>query len=292
MNILEYENYQEIKSHYKSNFSYNTYLCSIPLDFPSVPLHWHNEMELIYMKKGTGLISVDLQDYTVHSGNLLIILPGQLHSISPIDNVPIEYENIIFDINMLFPKQKNSLTEEFFNDLLSNSMNIPVLINEDVPYYAALITCIDNADTICTSFPNGYYLAIQSYLYQFFYILSSNLPESTVRHKSCSSLEKMKLITKYIEATYAEEITIKNMAELCDFSESHFMKFFKNNMGISFMNYLNDYRLLLSTRLLLSSSSTIIAIAAECGYDNLSYYNRLFKKKYKMAPSEFRKRST
>ena len=57
MNILEYENYHEDKTHVELTFPYNTYLCSIPLDFSGVPLHWHDDMELIYIKKGRGHIS-------------------------------------------------------------------------------------------------------------------------------------------------------------------------------------------------------------------------------------------
>ena len=52
MNIIEYENYQEKKERGHSDFPYITYPCSIPLDFSKVPLHWHDEMELIYIKKG------------------------------------------------------------------------------------------------------------------------------------------------------------------------------------------------------------------------------------------------
>ena len=59
MNILEYENYHEDKTHVELTFPYNTYLCSIPLDFSGVPLHWHDDMELIYIKKGHGIITVD-----------------------------------------------------------------------------------------------------------------------------------------------------------------------------------------------------------------------------------------
>ena len=44
MNILEYENYHEDKTHVELTFPYNTYLCSIPLDFSGVPLHWHDDM--------------------------------------------------------------------------------------------------------------------------------------------------------------------------------------------------------------------------------------------------------
>ena len=67
------------------------------------------------------------------------------------------------------------------------------------------------------------------------------------------------------------------------------MKFFKKNMGDSFINYLNDYRLSMAARTLLSSDDNIIDIAADCGYDNLSYFNRIFKKKYGVTPSAYRK---
>ena len=81
MNILEYENYHEDKTHVELTFPYNTYLCSIPLDFSGVPLHWHDDMELIYIKKGCGHISVDFKEYHVTAPSLVLILPGQLHSI-------------------------------------------------------------------------------------------------------------------------------------------------------------------------------------------------------------------
>ena len=56
MLIPEYENYQESKKHGKDSFPYDTYLCTIPKDFHMVPLHWHDEMEMIYIKKGRSLL--------------------------------------------------------------------------------------------------------------------------------------------------------------------------------------------------------------------------------------------
>ena len=81
MNILEYENYQEKISHGNPLFPYITYLCSIPLDFSYVPIHWHDEMEIIYIKKGHGIITVDFTQYQVSAGTLALIIPGQLHSV-------------------------------------------------------------------------------------------------------------------------------------------------------------------------------------------------------------------
>ena len=96
MNILEYENYQEKISHGNPLFPYITYLCSIPLDFSYVPIHWHDEMEIIYIKKGHGIITVDFTQYQVSAGTLALIIPGQLHSIEQYENESMEYENIIF----------------------------------------------------------------------------------------------------------------------------------------------------------------------------------------------------
>ena len=87
-----------------------------------------------------------------------------------------------------------------------------------------------------------------------------------------------------------EKITIEDIANEVDLSQSHFMKYFKNTMGTSFIDYLNDYRLTMVSRLLVSSESSILDIAAESGFDNLSYFNRMFKKRFGMTPREYRKK--
>jgi AraC-like DNA-binding protein len=67
------------------------------------------------------------------------------------------------------------------------------------------------------------------------------------------------------------------------------MRYFKETMGTSFVDYLKEYRLTMAARLLLSSDSSILAIASEVGFDNLSYFNRSFKKQYKVTPSQYRR---
>lgn len=76
MHILEYENYEETKKHYDTDFSYNTYPCSIPLDFPCVPMHWHRETEIIYVKSGRGMVNVDGISYPVVKDSIVFILPA------------------------------------------------------------------------------------------------------------------------------------------------------------------------------------------------------------------------
>ena len=131
MSIAEYENYQEKKSHGALTFPYTTYPCSIPLDFSRVPLHWHDEMELVYIKKGQGIITVDFITYEMSAGDILVILPGQLHSIEQKKGDSMEYENIIFQLDMLFPRQEDLCVNKYFLPLLQRQIEIPVYLTPE-----------------------------------------------------------------------------------------------------------------------------------------------------------------
>ena len=84
--------YHEIKEHGKREFPFNIYPCSIPVDFSHVALHWHEEMEIIAVKKGKGRITVDTVSYPVEEGDILAVFPGQLHAISCGNGERMEYE--------------------------------------------------------------------------------------------------------------------------------------------------------------------------------------------------------
>lgn len=62
------------------------------------------------------------------------------------------------------------------------------------------------------------------------------------------------------------------------------MKFFKETMGVSFIQYLNDYRLEIAAELLTTTTDNILDIAFATGFNNISYFNRCFKKKYGVSP--------
>lgn len=292
MNILEYENYQEKKSHGDLLFPYTTYICSIPLDFYNVPMHWHEEMELIYIKKGTGLVSIDFELHQVSAGSICLVLPGQLHEISQFENESMEYENIIFHPNILYSRQTDDCSRDFFKPLLTGKLLLPSIYTPKSIAYEDIAACIDGADEICKQYPTAYQFGLKSQLFGLFFQLFGHYgKESSAKHESTKqrSLEKLKQILKYLENHYMEKLTIADIAEEAGLSQSHFMKYFKTTMGTSFIEYLNSYRLTMAARLLLSSDSTILAISEEVGFDNLSNFNRLFRKKYNTTPSNYRK---
>ncbi len=288
MNILEYENYQEKKSHVDASFPYNTLLCSIPLDFDKVPLHWHDEMEIIYIKKGHGYVTVDFKQYKVSGSTIVLILPGQLHSIEQYDDLSMEYENIIFNVNMLLPRTEDTSSTRFLRPLLNGQITVPCVFSIINPHYDAISACLDACDEICKTKPEGYDLYIKGKLFEFFYILC-NRCRNEKNPRTAKSLDKMKAILKFIENNYMHKITVADAAAHVEFSESHFMRYFKESMGTSFIDYLREYRLTMAARLLVASDASVLTIATEVGFDNLSYFNRAFKNYYGMTPSKFRK---
>lgn len=287
MNTLEYENLYEKKSHVSPQFPYNTYLCSIPLDFTLVPAHWHKDVELIVIKKGTGTIAVDMAPQTVFAGDIVLVRPGQIHSISQHDNDTMEYENILFRPDLLYSQNTDLRTLEYFDLYFNLEYDLPWLIDRSNSCHKELAECINAIDTLCSERPGYYELSVKGYLFQFFYLLFSG-QESPVYSTGRKSLNKVKQMIAYIEDHYMEPISVQSAADYMGFSNSHFMKFFKQNMHTTFTSYLNHYRLTIAGRLLLTTDDNILVISEKTGFNNLSYFNRLFKQYFHMTPREYR----
>lgn len=292
MNIIEYENYREQKQHGNFVFPYTTYLCSIPLDFMEVPAHWHDEIEIIYVKKGMGTVNVDFKQYTVTAPSIVLIFPGQLHSIAQFENERMEYENIIFHQKIFEGAKSDSTFHDFILPILNRKFSIPAVFTPDTSDFTEVSAPIDACDEICKTTPKGYPLYIKSQLFQLFFFLFHRFRKEASDKQKEKKLEKIKPVLKYIENHYQEKVTIGELAAEIGFSEAHFMRFFKEILGTPFTSYLNDYRLTMAARLLSISDSTVLEISELVGFQNLSHFNRAFKKKYAITPTEYRKQST
>ena len=288
MDLTEFQRYKENKVHTDSFFPYNTYLCSIPLDFPCVPYHWHDETELIVIQKGSGIVYVDFNRYEVSAGSIIVVLPGHLHSIEGVCRGKMEYENILFRGEMLQSPADDLCSEQFLEPLFGGRIPVDQHIHPGLSYYDQFSTVIKQMDRLCDRRPRGYQLALKGGLYELMFLLFSHLQENSMTASQEKNLQKIKFIIRYIQEHYPEPVTVSQMAELCHYSSSHFMKFFKENMKTSFVHYLNDYRLTMAHRMLGMTSDSVLEIAQKCGFDNLSYFNRMFKKKYGVTPRQIR----
>ncbi len=286
ININEYQAVHEKKSHFDYNIPYNTYPCTIPLDFESVPLHWHEDVEFIYIKKGTGIIVIDGSEHIVTAGDIALILPGNVHGIFQSNADKMEYENIIFDSKM-FASTTDDFYDSFLLPFFENTVSIPSIFRTGVTGYESIKKYLDSNDHISENRVGPWGLAIKGNLYLLLFDLV-NLYEERIDSNAQRKTDKLKPVIKHVELHYGEPTTVEEMAKLAGFSESHFMRFFKEAFGVSFVTYLNDYRLSMAARLLLSTEDTVLSISQQVGFENLSHFNRQFKKKYNKTPREYR----
>lgn len=292
MDIEQYQGYHETVAHMSEDFPYNTYPCTIPQDFSYVPLHWHDSAEIIVVKKGAGIVSLDMTELTCREGDFVLVLPGHLHAILPLRSgdglVRMEYENIIFDTSLLLTRRQD-LTSGMIEAFLKGAWAPEVLhFTKKERWHDNARLIIEETDLLCGLKPEGYQIAVRGNLLRLFYLIVSRTVRTPAKTKP-EKLDKMKTIVKYVEEHFAEPISIADAAQIIGYSESHFMKFFRANMGRSFISWLDDYRLSMAARMLKLSDDSILQVASDSGFTNLSYFNRSFKAKYKMTPRQYRK---
>ena len=279
--------YHEIKEHGKREFPFNIYPCSIPVDFSHVALHWHEEMEIIAVKKGKGRITVDTVSYPVEEGDILAVFPGQLHAISCGSGERMEYENIIFDLELL-GGSGDVAAEKYLLPLQSGRLALPMRLTPDDWSYDWAANCLRAAEEFNKIKDIGYELCIKGELLLFLAALVGR--EGDLPPVDNADTRRLKTALQLVEEHYMEDISIDRAAAACGCSASHFMRWFKAMTAQSFTAFLNEHRLNAAAAALRAGDDTVLAIAESCGFENLSYFNRMFKRKFGLTPREYRGR--
>lgn len=274
---FQLENINYNKSQSSFNFFRNEVLC-----FKSYR-HFHPEYELTYIDRGLGIRYIGDAVESYASGDLVLI-GGNL----PHDYISSEEEHET-TIAYVFQFDKSS-----FNNIPEIKCVEPLFtearygIQFENPSHE-LIEKIKTA-TDQPSFNN--------------YIIFLEIMEMLSRHKkrqrissiSFSSHTKTKFeqskimkATEYISENFQNNITIEQMAKICNMTPTSFCRWFKLSTGHSFITYLNLTRIEKASQLLVLTSYSISSISFQVGYETLSHFNRTFKRIKNTTPREYRK---
>ena len=176
----------------------------------------------------------------------------------------------------------------FIPPMINHELTLPYHISSTHPAHHSLHECFIKMASLYTEQTFGYEIALKSVLLQALFLL---LQYSTTESATISaSSDKLKNVLDYIDLHYAEPLTISELAELCYFSEYHFMRFFKKHMNMTCIQYINNVRLEKAVELFEHGETSILEVSLSVGFHNLSYFHRAFKAKYHMTPLSFIKR--
>ena len=95
----------------------------------------------------------------------------------------------------------------------------------------------------------------------------------------------------YVDRYFSQDISLSQLAKGYHYNEKYLGRLFKQQLGVSFRDYLNEKRLEYGKDLLARSGDSVLDIAARAGFNNVTYFNRLFRRRYGMTPTEFRRKN-
>lgn len=277
---------QETKHHGAVRFPFNIYPCTIPGDFRQVAVHWQDSMELIYIKRGSGFVQTGAQVCPAQRGDIFVLTPGTLHAIRQAENRTMEYENIIFDLELLGGSE-DLCAEKYLLPLQSGRLALPEHITPDEAWYPQVATCLWEAEEASRCKQFGYELCIKGALLRFLALLVAQSKALPPAEKV--NIQRLRIILQWLSAHYSEPVCVADAAALCRCSPNHFMRWFRQMTGQTFIVFLREYRLNAAAEALRSTEDTVLSIAEQCGFENLSYFNREFKAHFGMTPREYRR---
>lgn len=284
---------EENARHGTHGFPVGFYQTHIPHHFQNMLVHWHEEMEFTKVLSGVLCYDIDQVRYELTEGDILLISPDTLHSAHQIDENSAVTASMVFHLRLAGLGNPDECTRRYIQPIRDGQLRISPVIRRDDPCYGQIRECFEKMwacqDPECAYrellFKEQSFKLIRC-IWQHSSAVSMEPPRRTARIYE----EKLKLALAYIREHYAEPISIAQLAQLCGFSQVHFMNVFKAAIGSTCIEYLVQYRLASAALALQETDDPITQIALDVGFQNISYFNRTFKSQYGMTPSAYRRK--
>ncbi len=253
------------------------------------PLHAHKEYELNFIENGSGVVRI-VGDSVEKIGDYELVLVGGTElahaweqgdcNSETIREITIQFSPDLFSQSLLARGQFDSIRK-----MLEQAIHGLVFPQRSIMKVYSMLDGISSDD-------KGFYQVIRllSVLYELSMsegvrTLTTGITAKTPQEPDSLRVNKIK---DYIHDHYREDIKLIDAARLVGISSTAFSRFFKVRTGKTFSEYLIDIRIASASRLLIDTTKSITEICFECGFNNLSNFNRIFKRKKGTTPKEFR----
>lgn len=252
-------------------------------------LHWHDEIEIIRIRKGNIHCHVNDSDVMLNPGELCFINFDTLHRVYNTEAVTGDLDVLTVKTDML--SQNKEIYEKYILPIIRNPDFAHVQMDGRNSYAKLISDIFDELYELVTEKPTGYELDVIAYIYMIFRRLYQvYMSEKDIPVSYSSDVVLQRRMTSYIYEHYSEKISLDDIAGAAGVSRSKCGNLFNRFTQKTPINFLNSYRLEMGGKLLLSSDEPISIIAQACGIGEQSYFNRMFMKEFGCTPLEWRKK--
>ncbi len=249
-------------------------------------LHMHNEIEIHQIIEGTLYVEINRKTYTLTAGDVLIINPYELHQ----GEIPIKgvtsYAHIVLD--PWYFTGCCGMAGEDIRRISSGELQFPNVIAASSPLAAeirAILNEVQRAYADAVSGGSGEDCLLAASAIRLLGTLLRKLPAIRIDSAVERRIQFIHSIQLYVQENFRSNLTTEKIAADLGYNKSYFCKLFKQNMGMPFLQYINEYRIRYA--ILWLRGYTLTEIAGEIGFRDYSYFARVFKKYMGTTPHEY-----
>lgn len=246
-----------------------------------MPYHWHPEYEIIRVLQGAFEMNLDGESVFLSAGDVLFLHGGVLHGGIPRDCI---YECIVLDLERFFAGNP------FLPKELSRILNHEYTVFLKLQTTDAIVQSIDALFHTLQDTSSGAVLLFQSALYQLLgTIIVQQQYDTGSSTLHSGHLLQLKEVLRYIDQNYTEPISLDTLAQIAGLNSKYFCHYFRMMTQRTPTDYINYYRIECACQKLASSKEAVIDIAFSCGFNDVSYFIKMFKKYKGLTPKQYAK---
>ena len=283
---MNYLDYKEKLTHGSFEFPFAFYSVSPIHPRYNMVEHWHKEYELIRIISGSLSLSLDGEHQIINTGDICFIARGVLHGGIP---ASCTYECLLFDLSAILEggqlfRQESAALGGFEKRI---QQCFPVREESTKQIVAQMLDCMKAQ-------PEGYRFMVLGGLYLFLgAVMQSHSYEAAATRKNSATrrLALFKDVLSLIRDHYQEPLTLDALAACANMNKKYFCRFFREITQRSPMEYLNYYRIEIACEQLAATNKNISEIAWGCGFNDVSYFTKVFRKYKGVTPSQYVKKN-
>jgi AraC-like DNA-binding protein len=249
------------------------------------PVHYHSEFEinLVINSCGKRIVGDSVEDFD--NMDLIMIGPNLPHAwkgerIEGNHVITIQFSDKILNFPILEKRLFAQIRQLLLDAQRGISFSEPT--HKMISQKILKLTKMQGFQTVLEFFSILHALSISDRR-----VLVSNQFETNDVVRTSKS-RRIAKVCAYIEKNFEEQIKLKNVADLVNMSESAFSHFFKKKTNRTFIDYITNFRITRACQMLLETTHTVAEICYTCGFNNMSNFIRIFKKKKGLTPKEYR----
>jgi len=291
----------EIVEHNNPQYPVGVYLVEpSKMYLQHVRWHWHEEIELDFVKEGTAVFRVGEEIIRVEEGQAIFINQNVLHYIESEAGTDCVVLSALFHPRFLFNDTESAIETMYLTPLLNDIQLRHLVFKRSDMWSRSILAYISDLLEANLSKEYGYELQTKSILCQFWFVMIKKFKS----HQPIVVQEKTNVLSPdesrikdaliYIQNHYADSVTLEDIADSIHVSKSECCRCFKRAMNVTPFEYLMRYRILQAADKLLKQDKSVTSIADlafSVGFNNTSYFNKLFKEYFGCTPLQFRKTS-